>query len=516
MAGPDKNQSHSTRPFSPTTVLPLPHQKKRTWWWFGLGGAGLLGCAAIFIILSLSVYKRAKETAATLPATAGAVIGSAGPVQQPTGGPAQQTAIVFTPTAAPVTPTPQPAAATLTTAPTDTPPAQLGPICFKAVADGSLSAACGTDFPPTVVEIHAIFDYGGMQPERQQWTRIWYHNGSQVLKVQEKWTGDVDGQFDYNLNTTDGQPFSVGTWELELYVDGNLQTYGAFVVNLPATPTSPPPENTPLPQPQPYRLAFTKWDGSKHSVWTAKLDGSEQRFLLDFAASPVWSAAGRRLAFYGEEGIDTQAAIAGGTNGIWVMGGEGESPAQLLPEGSTHTLDWSSTGLIAFDGARGGPDRRIYFIDAAGIPQPGEILGEQPSFSPDGRQVATKVCRPECGLWLVNADGSAPRQLTTEGSDGLPAWSPDGQKIAFSRNVDGNVDIYLIRVDGAGLTRLTTAPGTDSVPAWAPDGRQLVFRTTRNGIWQIFLMNHDGSNQHLIIDNVGASDEWAFDRMSVK
>jgi Tol biopolymer transport system component len=53
------------------------------------------------------------------------------------------------------------------------------------------------------------------------------------------------------------------------------------------------------------------------------------------------------------------------------------------------------------------------------------------------------------------------------------------------------------------------------VPAWTPDGQQIVFRTTRNGLWQIFVMNANGSNQHLIIDNVGASDEWAFDRMSV-
>ena len=116
----------------------------------------------------------------------------------------------------------------------------------------------------------------------------------------------------------------------------------------------------------------------------------------------------------------------------------------------------------------------------------------------------------------MNKDDTSPRQLTTGGTDGLPDWSPDGQKIAFSRNVDGNVDIYIINVDGTGLQRLTTAPGNDSVPAWTPDGRQIVFRTTRSGLWQIYLMNANGSNQHLIVDNVGAGDEWAFDRMSVK
>jgi len=365
------------------------------------------------------------------------------------------------------------------------------------------------------MEMHAIFDYSGMRPNVQQWMRIWYHNGSQVLNVQENWTGDVDGQFDYNLNTADGQPFSVGTWELELYVDGELQTYGAFVVNTPPTPTQQPIA-TPTPAPPVHRLAFTKWDGSKHAVWTANLDGSDPQFLLDFAASPVWSADGQRLVFFGEEGIDTQPAVSGGTNGIWVMGSGGESPTQLLPEGSVHTLDWAATGQIAFDGARGSPNRRIYFINADGGSVPVELLGEHPSFSPDGSQVVSKACRPECGLWVVNADGGSPRRLTTEGSDGLPAWSPDGQWIAFSRSVNNNVDVYVIGVDGEGLTRLTIDPGNDSVPAWTPDGRQIVFRTTRNCLWQIFVMNADGGNQHMIIDNVGASNEWAFDRMSVK
>ncbi|MFQ5577484.1 MAG: hypothetical protein ACE5G8_10920, partial [Anaerolineae bacterium] len=78
--------------------------------------------------------------------------------------------------------------------------------------------------------MHVIFDYSGMVAGRSEWTRIWYHNGQEVLRVREKWNGDAAGQFDYNLNTTDGQPLSAGTWELELYANGVLQTYGAFVI----------------------------------------------------------------------------------------------------------------------------------------------------------------------------------------------------------------------------------------------------------------------------------------------
>ena len=477
----------------------------------------MLACVAAIIASALVIYNRSQNDEAAPgnnPALPEIVIHTAVPVSGKTAVAASVTSTLDVRHQISRTQTLTPA----TTPDADEP--EFGPICFKPVTlDGDMLACNGT-FPPTVVEVHAIFDYTNMTPNRDEWARVWYHNGSEVLRVEEEWSGDVAGQFDYNLNTSDKQPLSGGTWELELYANGQLQTYGAFVIAAVqplVTPTLPSP--TPAPPPLPaasYKLAFTKWNGTRHSVWTADLNGNNQRFLLDFAASPSWSPDGTQMAFYGEEGIDTQPGVSGGTNGVWVMGASGENPHRIQPEGTGHAVDWSPGGtLIAFSAARGGPDRRIYFIHPNGDPAPFELVGEQPSFSPDGEQLVVKACRPDCGLWIVNANDTAPRRLTDGGTDGLPAWSPNGRKIAFSRNVDDNVDIYTVNVDGSGLRQLTTAPGNDSVPAWTPDSRGIVFRSTRNGLWQIYLMNANGYNQHLIIDKVGAGDEWAFDRMSV-
>ena len=67
----------------------------------------------------------------------------------------------------------------------------------------------------------------------------------------------------------------------------------------------------------------------------------------------------------------------------------------------------------------------------------------------------------------MNADGTAQTRLTTDpAEDTQPAWSPDGSKIVFTSDRDGNGEIYLMNADGSGQTNLTNNPAYDSSPAW--------------------------------------------------
>jgi TolB protein len=78
---------------------------------------------------------------------------------------------------------------------------------------------------------------------------------------------------------------------------------------------------------------------------------------------------------------------------------------------------------------------------------------------------------------VTNADGSGERQLT-EGNvqDFEPAWSPDGQRLAFVRRVSSHgIDVFVINADGSGLRQLTRTPGDEGDVAWSPDGRSLAF-----------------------------------------
>ena len=76
-----------------------------------------------------------------------------------------------------------------------------------------------------------------------------------------------------------------------------------------------------------------------------------------------------------------------------------------------------------------------------------------------------------------------------------PAWAPDGGRLAFASNRDGDREILVMRTDGGGLTQLTINATHDVHPAWSPDGRRLAFASDRDGDREIFVMNADGSDQ---------------------
>ena len=65
--------------------------------------------------------------------------------------------------------------------------------------------------------------------------------------------------------------------------------------------------------------------------------------------------------------------------------------------------------------------------------------------------------------------------------DGSPAWSPDGKRIAFYSERDGNAEIYVMNADGTGVTRLTRHERGRRLPAWSPDGRTISFDSDRDG-----------------------------------
>jgi len=79
--------------------------------------------------------------------------------------------------------------------------------------------------------------------------------------------------------------------------------------------------------------------------------------------------------------------------------------------------------------------------------------------------------------------------------DNFPMRSPDGKKIVFTSNRDGNGNIYSMNIDGSGVTRLTNVSAEEQAPTWSPDGSKIVFESNRDGNFELYVMNLDGSGQ---------------------
>jgi TolB protein len=166
-------------------------------------------------------------------------------------------------------------------------------------------------------------------------------------------------------------------------------------------------------------------------------------------------------------------------------------------------------GRIVFTSARDA-DLEIYTMnpDGTGVRRLTHRVGYDGGavFSPDGTRIAWRAQYPNSPeeeadyrallarglvrpsrleLWVMEADGSNPRQLTQNGAANFaPAFHPDSRRLIFASNLadpkSRNFDLYLINLDGTGLERVTFHPEFDGFPMFSADGRKLVWASNRN------------------------------------
>ncbi len=156
-------------------------------------------------------------------------------------------------------------------------------------------------------------------------------------------------------------------------------------------------------------------------------------------------------------------------------------------------------GKIAFE--RGG---EIFVMNPDGSAQTNltntVAIEREPAWSADGQKIAFQSDRDgNREIYVMNVDGSAQTRLTTNAAvDGRPAWSPDGQKIAFDSGRSGATEVWVMNADGSAPTQLTTdgsCCGSSEEPVWSPDGQKIAFDSSRTANSEIWVMNADGSAQ---------------------
>lgn len=133
-----------------------------------------------------------------------------------------------------------------------------------------------------------------------------------------------------------------------------------------------------------------------------------------------------------------------------------------------------------------------------------------PAWSPDGQRIVFASTRAggrrDLDLWVMNADGTAPFELTA--ADGgatqelWPEWSPDGTRIAFTREGDVTpADIFVLNLATGAAAPIVTHPAPDFQPTWSPDGSRIAFSSTRAGGGDIFLVDSAGATVPVDLTN---------------
>ena len=257
-------------------------------------------------------------------------------------------------------------------------------------------------------------------------------------------------------------------------------------------------------------------------IYAMDTDGTDQTRLTDNASydgQPALSSEGKQVAF---------ASDRDGSDDVYIMGPNGGQQTRLTtsavrgheppepsvsPDGSkvafarTRTQDDS----LLFD------DPEIYVMDSDGT-NAMRVTNNQttdfnPVFSPDGSKLAfTSEREGNSEIYVMDSDGTDQTRLTSspEANEFWPVFSPDGDKIAFTR-ISGSdqspmADIYIMSADGTDQARLTDSSAYDAQPAFSPSGNRIAFTSDRDGDLEIYTMDSDGTNLTRLTRNRAVDD----------
>ena len=263
------------------------------------------------------------------------------------------------------------------------------------------------------------------------------------------------------------------------------------------------------------RIAFKMKNGTEDAIWRVDVDGANlarvsRSGFVSF--TPAWHPDGSTIAYSEYRGI---------TDGRWhlylqkLATGTRTEVTSMAPGGSAYGGTFSPDGksmLFTYAGPAGGT--LIQSVDVSRNCCAFELThdrrnadNQSASYQPNGRHIAyisTRSGTPQ--VYVMDADGSNNEQQVPPGFDDhgrlldtySPAWSPDGTKIAFTRDLSsGGRQLFKWSI-GGGQPVQVSSTGRNEDPSWAPDSRHIVFKSGRSGREQLWILDIESGAQRQI------------------
>ena len=257
--------------------------------------------------------------------------------------------------------------------------------------------------------------------------------------------------------------------ELDIFV---MNTDGTGLQNL---TNSPFVDTSPIWSPDGSQIAFISDRDGQTEIYLMNADGTQQTRLttnLNTKGEPSWSPDGKNIAF-------TYNDFENYNWDIYIVNIETYAVARLTDDPEVDASpSWSPDSAYIYFMSERNRGRSLYRMYPDGSEEvqvipPWIASMEKAQWSPDGKYFvqAWSPGDNRQSVYLFNPDGTEYRELTNGtylDEDFSPSWSPDGQYITYSSNVDGNYEIYLVKIDETELIRLTNNDAMDTFPMWQP------------------------------------------------